>query len=215
MGGVIFRCLFAPKRGHFCMLIHNSGYVKLSESVYKEASQLVNRFTPFSTPETQATAFSKEYWLKDLYEFKMLDYLDVISNINSSDMKIKTMIDLSINGSNDGKDFEKSVKEVIDLFDDIVHTEIISGSGDTDILCVLEKESLNRIKFNIDPKKSKKGLSQINPIRITNHLNKNGSQYAMIVTSRFASGANHDIANFKIINIDAESLGRYVLKKHK
>jgi len=22
MGGVIFRCLFAPKRGHFCMLIN-------------------------------------------------------------------------------------------------------------------------------------------------------------------------------------------------
>mgnify|MGYP005666559193 CR=1 FL=1 len=187
------------------------GYVQISQKLRDKVSKLLSRFSPFTKPETQATALSKEFWLKDLYEFKMLDYLAEIIDIDPVDIKVKEMIRLSVEGSNDGKDFEQAVKDVMDLFEDVPYTEIISGAGDTDILCVFRNND-ESFKFNVDSKKSKKSLSSINPVRITNHLKKNQSRYAIIVTSRFSKGANSDISNYEIVNLDAETLGRYMLK---
>ena len=190
-----------------------SGYVKISDKTYNDVLKLLDKYSPFESPSTQSNTISKEFWLKDLYEFNMIDYLSVIENIEYPDSIVKEMIHLSKFGSNDGKDFENIVKEAMDLFQDVVHTEIISGSGDTDILCVFQ-DNTEKFKFNVDPKKSKKTLAQINPARIDNHLGINGSKYALIVTSRFSQGANKDIRGYRIVNLEAESLGKYILKNH-
>jgi hypothetical protein len=187
---------------------NKSGYVRISDDIAAKSKKLLEKFSLFDKPISQNEYLCKSYLLKEMYEFKMIDLLEVISNIDHVDKTINEMIHLSVNGSNDGKDFEVSVKNVFDLFEDIKYTEIISGSGDTDIICILDSDD----KINIDSKKSKKSLSQINPSRIKNHIEKNGSKYAIIVTSVFARGANKDISGYNIVNLDAETLGVYILK---
>lgn len=190
-----------------------SGYVQISDNLIECAEKLNANYSPFDLPATQGSSISREYWLKDLYEFNMINYMATIDEIDNPDIIVNNMIHLSKFGSNDGRDFESAVKEVMDLFDERVHTEIISGSGDTDILCVFNLEDRLK-KFNVDSKKTGRTLSQINPVRINNHLELNNSEYAIIVTSRFSRGANRDINGYRIVNIDAETLGKYILKNY-
>ena len=116
-------------------------------------------------------------------------------------------------GSRDGKSFEASLKPIFELFRENRNVEIISGSGDTDLLCVMEDNSESLYKINVDAKTSHHQTQAINPIRITNHIKLNNSKYCIIVSPKFSRGVKTDIQGFKIVTVEAETLANYCLKE--
>ncbi len=193
------------------------GYLKLADNIIEKAKILSNKYSAFDMPETQATAISKEDWIRDLYEFNMLDYIKDISydrEYKDNVIEIvKDMVYQSKYGTNDGKSFEKSLQPIFELFRENRDVQIISGAGDTDLLCIMSN-SLNELyKVNVDSKKTKNRLEGIHATRIMNHIKKNGSKYCIIVSPKFSRGAKSDIKGFKIVTLEAETLASYCLKE--
>ena len=65
------------------------------------------------------------------------------------------MVHNSKYGSRDGKTFERSLKPLFEIFRENRSVEIISGSGDTDLLCVMDNEKDELYKVNVDAKTSR------------------------------------------------------------
>lgn len=200
-----------------------SGYMKLKDELLESAEILVKQFSAFEKPTTLADpyVFSKEEWISDLYENELIKYLDAIfpdynkqrEIINS----ISTMQYMSKYSSVDGKDFENSLKPVFELFREVLNVEIISGSGDTDLLCSIEDLSKGTgidyiYKINVDGKSRKSSLN-LNPMRLVRHLNIHLSKYCIVVAPRFSKGTLLDISSLPIVTITADSLARYCSKE--
>lgn len=195
-----------------------SGYVQINPEIIGSVRELLDKFSPFDKPISQADCMSKEEWIRDLYEFEPLKYISIVmpnEDDNRSDVVdvIKDMVYQSKYGSRDGKSFEKSLKPVFELFRENRNVEIISGSGDTDLLCVMEDNNESLYKINVDAKTSHHITQAINPIRITSHIKINNSNYCIIVSPRFSRGVKTDIKDFKIVTIEAETLANYCLKE--
>ncbi len=194
-----------------------SGYVQINPNLMSTVKELLNEYSPFDKPITQADSLSKEDWIRDLYEFEPLKYISIVipSHNNKADVVdiIKDMVYQSKYGSRDGKSFEESLKPVFELFRENRNVEIISGSGDTDLLCVMENDDESLYKINVDAKTSHHQTSSINPIRITNHIRLNNSRYCIIVSPKFSRGVRTDIQGFQIVTIEAETLANYCLKE--
>lgn len=195
-----------------------SGYIQINPEIVDSVSHLLNNYSPFDKPLSQADCMSKEEWIRDLYEFEPLKYISIaMTDIddNKSDVVeiIKDMVYQSKYGTRDGKSFENSLKPVFELFRENRNVEIISGSGDTDLLCVMEAEDESLYKVNVDAKTSHHITQAINPVRITNHIRINGSKYCIIVSPRFSRGVKTDIKDFNIVTIEAETLANYCLKE--
>lgn len=194
-----------------------SGYVTLNSNIINEAKILSNKYSAFDIPLTQEDGMTKDEWIRELYEFEPLKYLDdIISTEKDTNTGIieviKNMIFQSKYGTRDGKSFEASLKPLFELFRENRNVEIISGAGDTDLLCVMDNEKDELYKINVDAKTSKTSTQSINPIRITNHIKINGSKYCIIVSPRFCKGVKTDINGFNIVTIEAETLASYCLK---
>lgn len=193
-----------------------SGYIELNEKLINYSKILLENHSFSEEPLTENESLNKEDWIKELYEFKMLEYYYDIDNYNNNILDLKhiitDMVKQSKYGSNDGKSFEESLKNCFELFREIDNVEIKSGAGDTDLLCniTLKEEAF---KFNVDAKKSSNRLQSINPIRIRKHQQINKSKYTVIVSPRFSKGAKEDIENFNIVTIKAETLANYCLKE--
>lgn len=200
-----------------------SGYIKLEDDLVESAEILVNKFSPFDKPTSLSDpfVFSKEEWISDLYENELIKYLDAIfpdydkqrEIINS----ISTMQYMSKYSSVDGKDFENSLKPVFELFREVLNVEIISGAGDTDLLCSIEDLSKgtgmdNIYKINVDGK-SRKSSSNLNPMRLVRHLRIHSSKYCIVVAPRFSKGTLLDISTLPIVTITADALARYCSKE--
>lgn len=196
---------------------NNSGYVQINPNIIGSVKELLENYSPFDKPLTQADCLSKEEWIRDLYEFEPLKYISIVipTKDDRADVVeiIKDMVYQSKYGSRDGKSFEKSLKPIFELFRENRNVEIISGAGDTDLLCVMEKEDESLYKINVDAKTSHHITQAINPIRITNHLKINNSKYCIIVSPRFSRGVRTDIKDFNIVTIEAETLANYCLKE--
>ena len=194
-----------------------SGYVQINPNIIVCVKALLEQFSAFDKPLSQADCLSKEEWIRDLYEFEPLKYISVVMPVpdNRSDVIeiIQDMVYQSKYGTRDGKSFEKSLKPIFELFRENRNVEIISGAGDTDLLCVMEKEDESLYKINVDAKTSHHITQAINPIRITNHLKINNSKYCIIVSPRFSRGVKTDIKDFNIVTIEAETLANYCLKE--
>lgn len=195
-----------------------SGYVQIPASLVETVNKLLDEYKYYDKPLTQADCLSKEDWIRDLYEFEPLKYISIVMpNVDDdrSDVVdvIKDMVYQSKFGSRDGKTFENSLKPVFELFRENRNVEIISGSGDTDLLCVMEEADDSLYKINVDAKTSHHITQAINPIRITNHININNSKYCIIVSPRFSRGVKTDIKGFNIVTIEAETLANYCLKE--
>ena len=194
-----------------------SGYIQLSSDLLDKALILSKKYSAFEIPETQATASSKEDWIRNLYEFNMLDYIDDINLDKKYDEEViksvKDMVYQSKYGTNDGKSFESSLQPIFELFRENISVEIISGAGDTDLLCIMKNDNDDRYKVNVDAKKTRNRLEGIHTTRILNHIRKNGSQYCIIVSPKFSKGAKTDIAGCEIVTIEAEVLANYCLKE--
>lgn len=197
-----------------------SGFITLNPQLLDSAEKLVSSFSPFNIPTSMESEFvySKQDWISDLYENEFIRYIETIfpsyttqRNIISS---LSNMTYMSKYSSVDGKDFESSLKPVFELFREILNVEIISGSGDTDLLCAVE-DPLNDYdiyKINVDGK-SRKSSNNINPVRLKRHLLKNNSRYCIIVAPRFSKGTVKDISSFPIVTISAEALAKYCSKE--
>ncbi len=195
-----------------------SGYIELNSLIVKNAHDLASKYSAFDMPELQSNCLSREEWIRDLYEFKPLKFISVVFPAESKDSNVidivKNMVYQSRYGSRDGKTFENSLKPIFELFRENRNVEIISGSGDTDLLCVMtELNSDEKYKINVDAKTSHHATEQINPIRITNHIKKNNSRYCIIVSPKFSRGVKTDISGFNIVTIEAETLANYCLKE--
>lgn len=195
-----------------------SGYVQINPEIIGSVKELLEKFSPFDKPITQADCMSKDEWIRDLYEFEPLKYISIVmpnEDDNRSDVVdiIKDMVYQSKYGTRDGKSFENSLKPVFELFRESRNVEIISGAGDTDLLCVMEDTDDTLYKINVDAKTSHHITQAINPIRITNHIRLNGSKYCIIVSPRFSRGVRTDIKDFNIVTIEAETLANYCLKE--
>ena len=195
---------------------HNSGYVELNFELQNSAKGLLDKFPYYEKPITQADSLTKADWIRDLYEFNQLEYInEIIKSFSKNEAistAIKDMVYSSKYGSRDGKEFERNLKPVFELFREVRDVEIISGAGDTDLLCVVENEVEDLYKVNVDAKTSKNRTSSINPVRINNHIKKNGSKYCIIVSPKFSKGVNIDISDYNIVTIEAEVLANYCLK---
>ena len=194
-----------------------SGYVQINPSLMTIVKELLSKYSPFDKPITQADSLSKDDWIRDLYEFEPLKYISIVipNQDNKADVVdiIKDMVYQSKYGSRDGKSFEASLKPIFELFRENRNVEIISGSGDTDLLCVMEDTDESLYKVNVDAKTSHHQTQSINPIRITNHLKINNSKYCIIVSPKFSRGVRDDIHDFRIVTIEAETLANYCLKE--
>lgn len=165
--------------------------------------------------------FSKEDWISDLYETELIKYLNTIFPDYNKQREIinaiSTMTYMSKYSSVDGKDFEKALKPVFELFREILNVEIISGAGDTDLLCSIEDITIqsgldNIYKINVDGK-SRKSSTNLNPIRLVRHLKIHSSKYCIVVAPRFSRGTILDISNLPVVLITADSLARYCSKE--
>lgn len=194
-----------------------SGFVQINPNLMHSVKELLDKYSPFEIPSSQADCLSKDDWIRDLYEFEPLKYISIVipNQDNRADVVdiIKDMVYQSKYGTRDGKSFEASLKPVFELFRENRNVEIISGSGDTDLLCVMEDNDESLYKINVDAKTSHHQTQAINPIRITNHIKLNNSNYCIIVSPKFSRGVRTDIQDFKIVTIEAETLANYCLKE--
>lgn len=199
------------------------GYIMINSKVLKSAEKLNSRFSVFEKPTSMQSSFiySKQDWINSIYNLEPIQYLSCISNdfeeLKEISTKITNMVNSSKYGSRDGKEFEASLKPVMELFDETRNVEILSGSGNTDLLCTMEEIlSYNKnplYKMNVEAKTRKHALDQVNTRRLESHLKSVGSRFCIIVAPKFASGVTMDIAGHRIVTIKAEDLGNYCYKE--
>ena len=125
------------------------------------------------------------------------------------------MQDMAVRGSVDGKDFENSLKPVFELFDKVIKATVISGSGDTDVLCVVDGTDLDYkevFKVNVEGK-CRSSINSMNPMRPKRHLELNNSKYCIVVSPKVTPGAISDIKDLDIVLLKSDVLARYVSKE--
>ncbi|MFA5471768.1 MAG: hypothetical protein WC219_06960 [Acholeplasmataceae bacterium] len=196
------------------------GYIRLNPNLVDATNALLASYSPFDIPTSldNSHVFSKKEWIEDLYETEMINYLAVIfpSYDRQRDI-INSLADMthkSKYGSRDGKDFENSLKPVFELFREVLNVDIISGSGDTDILCTVEDPNLgtDHYKVNVDAKTGT-SAGNLNPARLGRHIQKNSSRYCIVVAPRFSRGTVLDLEGYPIVIVKAESLATYLSKE--
>lgn len=198
-----------------------SGYVKLSGKIIDKAILLTEKYSCFEKPITLADddVLSNDDFRRQLYFLNPMKYLATINEEkfgrnNDVSNVISNMVHMSKYGSRDGKSFEESLKEVFDLFKQTLKAEVISGSGDTDVLCAMKDCENDEIyKINVDGKTSSNSTSMLNQQRLTKHLKLHNSKYCIVVSPRFARGVKDDIEGSEIVAINAETLADYCINE--
>lgn len=197
------------------------GYITLAEKVKPSAKLLNAQFCAFDKPTSMQSEFilSQEDWLNTIYNLEPIQYLACISRnfqrLQEVSDVVNKMVYASRYGSRDGKDFEQSLKPIIELFKETRNVEILSGAGNTDLLCAMDDLDIpDRIyKMNVDAKTRKKSLEEINPRRLETHMSRVGAEFCIVVAPKFASGVSLDIQGKKIVTLRAEELGTYCYKE--
>lgn len=198
----------------------NSGYVVLSSTVSSAAEKLSNSFSTYDIPtkENDEDILTKRDWLTNIYEIEPLDYLRTINSTvnprNEVSTIVSTMIHASKFGSRDGKEFEYALDPFMNLFRETRNVEIISGAGNTDLLCTMEDYNTERLyKMNVDAKTRGNALTDVNPARIIKHIRKHGAKFCIIIAPKFAFGVNLDIQHCQIVTVRSEDLGAYCYRE--
>lgn len=197
-----------------------SGYVKLSSIIREYAQKLIENYSPFEEPSKidAIEIFTREDWLTNLYQTEPLNYLACISSSVDRNSEITAIVNEMIRaskfGSRDGKEFENALKPFIELFKETVNVEILSGAGNTDLLCNMEEyPTMTLYNMNIDAKTRSMALEGVHASRINNHIRKHGSKFCIIVAPRFARGVAGDISGHNIVTIRSEEFGNYCFKE--
>lgn len=192
-----------------------SGYIKIADDLYDDVIDLISVYSPFahvlmpSDPEMR----SNEDFINELYNNRPLNYLALLDEYFEYDQHVNTVINNMLResryGTRDGRSFESALRDLFELFDQSENVEIISGSGNTDVLCCMRDEDDSFYKINIDAKMSSSSTSALNSSRLTHHLELTGSKYCIVVSPRFSSGVRRDIYDTNIVAIEAEVLANY------
>ena len=194
-----------------------SGYVIIAPDIKNDAMKLNENFNTFDLPPIKADELTTEDWIREIYQFKPLEYIDIIMSNDEERREIiqiiKNMVYNSKFGSRDGRSFEISLKPFFELFEENRVVEIHGGSGDTDLVCTMDDNEDNLYKINVDAKTTRRSTSSIIARRINDHIRQHGSKYCIIVSPRFARGVKRDIENNNIVTIEAETLADYCLKE--
>ena len=196
-----------------------SGYICLSKDVEDAAQQLIEKFSVFDTPtkESDDEVQTRSVWLVNLYESNQISYLNCIDAPVDRSPKmadtVQKMIHTSKYGTRDGKEFESALQPFMHLFRETLDVKILSGSGNTDLECVMEDNGGPDYKVNIEAKTRKNSLEAVLSNRITEHLKKTGAQFCLIVAPRFAQGVNRDIKGYSIAAVRSEILGSYCYRE--
>jgi len=199
---------------------NHSGYIELTGLVKKSAKKLIDSYSPFDVPShiDGVDIFSKENWMTNIYQIEPLRYLTCINTQVDKKSEITSIVTNMINaskfGSRDGKEFENSLKPFLELFKEAINVEILSGAGNTDLLCAMEEQPTYGIyNMNLEAKTRGTALEGIQTTRINKHLNKHGSKFCIVVAPKFARGVHDDIIGNKIVTIRSEELGNYCYKE--
>lgn len=194
------------------------GFFTINKNIVAEAKILDKKFSCFDKPISRADVdiLSKQDFVLKLYQQRLTDYLCALDPTLSKQKIVNdivfNMVHMSKYGSKDGKDFENALKPFFELFREATNVEVISGSGDTDLLCDIRDQNTDEIyKINVDGKTSGTSTSSLNPARLNKHLVLNGSRYCIVVSSRFASGVATDLNGYNIVAITAQTLADYCL----
>ena len=195
-----------------------SGYVKLNSELLEDAEKLLDKYSPFESPETlsDVDVFSKKEWITNLYDVEPLKYLSlIIPELKAKEEIVYILNDMvykSKYGSVDGKEFEESLKPVFDLFDKVLNSEVISGAGNTDVLCVIEGIDSTTYKMNVDGK-SRGSSTNLNVKRLDRHMKKHNSKYCIVVAPKFSHGTILDIEGERIVALKSDILAKYCSKE--
>lgn len=196
-----------------------SGYVKLKDNLIESAEALLTHFKFDKVPLCldDPSVHGKQEWITDLYETEIIDYLRVVLPQKYEPYKeILDVLDnmkwMSKYSSVDGKDFERSLEPVFKLFDRVIDASIISGSGDTDLLCVIDAGDNTEYKINVDAK-SRGSVNNMNVMRLLRHLKIHNSKYCIVVAPRFCAGVKLDVQGQNIVLITADALATYCSKE--
>ncbi|GEM_PF-2482510 len=195
-----------------------SGYIQLNCSLIADATKLASKFSCFESVECCQDELMDDFIL-DLYQINPIKYLscldkDAFGKHDNVNEILGRIVHCSKEGSRDGKEFESSLANVFRLFRQNLDTEIISGAGDTDVLCERRDDQSAQIYFiNVDAKTAHHSTSSLNKVRLEGHLAKHNSRYCIVVSSKFASGVQKDIAQSNIVAINASALANYCLNE--
>lgn len=199
---------------------NHTGFVELTDMVKESALKLINSFSPFDMPShiDGVEIFSKENWMTNIYQIEPLIYLACLNIEIDKKSKITSIVTEMINaskyGSRDGKEFENALKPFVELFKEALNVEIISGAGNTDLLCAMEEQpTYGKYNMNLEAKTRGSALEGIQTTRINKHLRKHGSKFCIIVAPKFARGVYDDIKGNNIVTIRSEELGNYCYKE--
>ena len=147
------------------------GYIKLDVTLIDSLQELFKEYSLYDEiiKIDNKTVFTKHELVSDLYEHLPLKYMAIVfpeDNVTNQYLDTVTNMQYMAKYSSlDGKDFEIALKDVFGLFEETITTELISGSGDTDVLCVMENPQKNSIyKFNVEAK-SRSSVNNMNVIR--------------------------------------------------
>jgi hypothetical protein len=191
-----------------------SGYVTLNNNIFNDASTLINAFSPFEEPYMRDNFdVDRASWISEIYELRPISYLSTIMPEHNPQREvlniINNMVYMSRYSRVDGRDFEDSLKDLFELFREAINVQIISGSGDTDVLCQMGYLNNDDIyKVNVDGK-SRSSANNLNAPRLSRHLTINGSDYCIVVAPRFSKGTVLDINGYNIVTVTAEALAEY------
>ena len=193
-----------------------SGYIKLSNEVINKVNRLLIKFPYDALPILEKDVLGTRIdWLNEIFfnsQLEILSELEYKNNWkNEIISKLNEMNRISKYGSRDGKDFENVLVSIFEMFRETNNVELISGSGNPDILCSMQEVKTNKFfKINIEAKTRKNSLDQINSSRLENHMSKVGSDFCIVVAPKFARGVSNDISNSRIVTITAEMLSNYI-----
>lgn len=194
------------------------GYVRLNPNLEESANKLLSTYSPFDIPTSMENLYDMEEWIEDLYENEFIRYLAIVfpEYIRHMDI-INALADMTHKskfGSNDGRDFENSLKPVFELFREVLNVSLIGGPGRTDLLCTIKESELenNLFKVNVDAKKGSSS-NNLNAPRLDRHRIDNNSRYCIVVAPRFSRGTVLDLQGYPIVIVKAETLAKYLSKE--
>ena len=72
----------------------------------------------------------------------------------------------------------------MELFSEICNVKIISGAGNTNLLCAKEDSNLDIYKIIVDVKTRRTRLEEINARRLENYLSKHRSRFCFVAASK-------------------------------
>lgn len=193
----------------------SSGYIELIDQ-HKDYTKILLESFPFDqVPVSLATkGVNSEDELKfDIFYGQQMEILKNIDQnyfLNDQFLSdLERMKRMSTESSLDGKDFENTLKDVMQYFDRITNSAVLSGAGKTDILCTVDNDG-STYKFNVEAK-SRSSSNQANIKRIERHALITSADFTIIVAPRFSRANKLDIHGTNIVLLTAESLYTYML----